>query len=271
MTRELIGDTDPESFARGKVHNPHGVLGAHAAWIHGEEGVIVRAFHPDANGCVVVRDGLVPFELTPIGDGMFAGFIAGARLPLVYRLRFYFPNGEPWERDDPYRFLPTLGEVDLHLIGEGTHRKLWRVLGASTRVEAGTPGTAFAVLAPNARSVALVGDFNRWDGRLFPMRSLGSSGVWELFVPGIGAGALYKFEIRTQEGELRVKTDPLAREMEHPPATASRVNESRHVWGDAAWMEERGKKDPLREPSSIYELHLGSWARVPEAGKRWLT
>jgi 1,4-alpha-glucan branching enzyme len=271
MTRELIGDHDPESFARGEAHNPHATLGAHYGWLDGQEGAFVRGFHPDAIGCELVRDGMAPVGLERLADGLFASFVPGARPPFPYRLRFHFESGDAWERDDPYRFLPTLGDVDLHLISEGTHRKLWRVLGANPRVIDQTSGTAFAVWAPNARSVSLVGDFNRWDGRVYPMRSLGASGVWELFVPGVGAGALYKYEIRTREGELRVKADPLGREMEHPPATASRVTEAYHVWADAEWMQARARKDPTREPIVIYELHMGSWARVPEEGHRWLT
>jgi 1,4-alpha-glucan branching enzyme len=268
--KNLSGDPRLEALRAGSSHEPHAVLGAHPVRAGDQEGLVVRAFHPDAAGVdVVVGDLASP--MSPIGGGVFAAFVAGAKAPLRYRLRFRFENGEVWERDDPYRFLPLLGELDLHLIGEGTHRRLWRVLGSEPRVVEGTSGTAFAVWAPSARSVSLIGDFNRWDGRLFPMRSLGASGVWELFVPGVGPGALYKYEIRTQDGALRVKCDPLGREMEHPPATATRVTESRHAWSDSAWMEERARRDPRREPLSIYEVHLGSFLRVPEDGNRWLT
>ena len=271
MNLQLIGGLDPEAFARGEVHNPHGWLGAHPANVGGEQGAVVRAYHPDAQGCELLRDGAPPFGLMRFEGGLFANFVPGATPPFPYRLRFFFEGGETYERDDPYRFTPTLGDMDLHLIGEGTHRKLWRVLGSTVRVMDGVSGTAFAVWAPNARGVSLVGDFNRWDGRVYPMRSLGATGVWEIFVPGIGAGALYKYEIRTQSGELRIKCDPLGREMEIPPATATRVTESRHVWGDADWMRLRAESDITRKPLSIYELHPGSWARVPEEGNRWLT
>jgi 1,4-alpha-glucan branching enzyme len=202
---------------------------------------------------------------------VFEVFLPGARAPLTYRLRFHFHEGGTWERDDPYRFLPTLGELDLHLIGEGAHRRLWQTLGSQVRNIDGTPGTAFAVWAPNARSVSVVSEFNGWDGRLLPMRSLGNSGIWELFVPGIGEGTIYKYEIRTQEGALRSKADPFGREMELPPATATRVTVSRHTWGDAEWMKQRTGEDPTRKYVSIYELHPGSWVRVPEEGNRSLS
>jgi 1,4-alpha-glucan branching enzyme len=269
--KDLVGGVDAEAFARGDVHSPHAVLGAHAAFFDGQAGVVVRAFHPAALGCDLLVGGSAPQPMVATGHGVFAVFLPHHGLPFAYKLCFHFEGGATWERDDPYRFLPTLGDVDLHLINEGTHRRLWHVLGSHVRTIDGTSGTAFAVWAPNAKSVSLVGDFNRWDGRLFPMRVLGSSGVWELFVPGIGAGALYKYEIRTQEGSLRTKTDPLGREMEHPPATATRVTDSHHVWQDEGWMMNRAHKDHTREPISIYELHLGSWARVPEEANRWLS
>jgi 1,4-alpha-glucan branching enzyme len=267
----LTGDIEQLEALKGdRLHDPHMVLGAHPARLGPTDGVVVRSYHPDAVGCTLLVRG-EGRPMTPLGDGAFAAFLPGLRLPLEYRLRFQFADGADWERDDPYRFLPTVGEIDQHLFGEGTHRKLWEVLGSHARTSEGTAGTAFAVWAPSAKRVSVVGAFNRWDGRLFPMRALGSSGIWELFVPGIGPGELYKFEIKTQEGSLRIKTDPMAREMELPPATASRVNESHYGWGDEAWMHARAARDIRREPVAIYELHLGSWARVPEDANRWLS
>ena len=205
-----------------------------------------------------------------VAGGLFAVYLPGARFPLHYRLRFHFADGSSWETDDPYRFSPTIGDVDLYLFGEGTHRRLWEMLGARACRQDGVDGTAFAVWAPNARRVSVIGEFNRWDGRRLPMRMLGA-GVFELFVPGVGAGALYKFELVTPEGALRIKTDPYARSLELPPATSSRVEASGHGWGDGAWMEHRPHRNPLREPMHIYEVHLGSWARVPEEGNRPLS
>jgi 1,4-alpha-glucan branching enzyme len=172
---------------------------------------------------------------------------------------------------DPARFEPTLGELDLHLIAQGTHHRLWTVLGAHVRSLGGVIGTSFAVWAPNAQAVSVVGDFNSWDGRRCPLRSLGSSGIWEAFVPDVGAGALYKFELKTREGHIRLKTDPLAREMERSPGTASRVVSSTYAWHDEAWLSARAKGDIAREPVCIYEVHLGSWARVPEEQNRMLS
>jgi 1,4-alpha-glucan branching enzyme len=159
----------------------------------------------------------------------------------------------------------------VHLVLEGRHEQLYQRLGAHVREIDGVVGTAFAVWAPNARSVSVVGDFNSWDGRLHPMRSLGSSGIWELFVPGVEDGALYRFEIRTQEGQLRIKSDPLAFRTEVPPANASIVHRSRHEWSDDEWLAQRRERDALREPVSIYEVHLGSWRRNPLEDNRSLT
>jgi 1,4-alpha-glucan branching enzyme len=169
-------------------------------------------------------------------------------------------------------FPPTLSDLDLHLFNEGTHRQLWKKLGANPRVIDDLRGVAFAVWAPNARRVSIVGDFCDWDGRKFPMRPLATSGVWEVFVPGVAEGALYKFEIHTREGQLRLKTDPFAKKLEQYPGTASIVvDESTFPWQDQTWVERRNRANHVREPLSIYEVHLGSWARVPEEGGRPLS
>ena len=176
-----------------------------------------------------------------------------------------------WEQEDPYRFLPSLGEMDIYLISEGTHRALWQVLGAHPRQLDGVDGVGFAVWAPNAQGVSVVGDFCRWDERRLPMRRLGASGVYELFVPGVWAGALYKYRIIGPRGEIRLKADPFAQAMELPPSTASRVAASSYQWGDGEWMAQRATRDLHRSPVAIYEVHLGSWARVLEEGNRPLT
>ena len=260
-----------QRLVRGEHASPHDILGAHLAVEHGTPGVVIRAYHPDA----VSAEALLaagPVVLAPEGDGLFAGFVPGGVLPLDYRIRFHFADGHDWERGDPYRFLPTLGDVDLYLFNEGTHRRLYEKLGAHARIVDGAAGVAFAVWAPSARRVSIVGDFCNWDGRLLPMRGLGASGVFELFVPDVRPGALYKFEILTPDGRLRPKTDPFARAMECPPGTASRVVASdAWPWGDEAWMTARATHDLRREPMAIYEVHLGSWARVPEDGDRSLT
>jgi 1,4-alpha-glucan branching enzyme len=272
VAEALSGEARDHAAVTHTEHgDPHRLLGAHPVRVEGQRGVVVRAFHPDASAAECLLQGDGPHAMHALGNGLFAVFLPGEELPIVYRLRFRFADGATWERDDPYRFLPTLGELDLHLIGEGKHRKLWDALGARPMTLDGVKGVSFTVWAPNAKRVSVVGDFCGWDGRLFPMRSLGPSGVFELFVPGVGPGALYKFEIKTQDGMLRLKTDPMARAMEAPPQTASRVATSSYRWGDDEWMARRAKSDITRMPVAIYELHLGSWARVPEQNNRSLT
>ncbi|MFN8545287.1 MAG: 1,4-alpha-glucan branching protein GlgB [Candidatus Binatia bacterium] len=267
-----IDSAELTALLAGEHREPHRLLGAHPLVASGAAGVVVRAFHPDAVRVELVRDGTPTLDLAAEAPGLFARFLPGSTLPLRYRLRFHFADGGTWERGDPYRFLPTLGDVDLHLFNEGTHRRLWDCFGAHVREIDGERGVAFAVWAPNARRVSLVGDFCGWDGRLLPMRQVGTSGVFELFVPDVPEGALYKYEILTREGVPRVKTDPFAAAMELPPGTASRVvGASRHAWDDAAWMTARRRRDARREPMLVYEVHLGSWRRVPEEGNRPLT
>jgi 1,4-alpha-glucan branching enzyme len=188
-----------------------------------------------------------------------------------YRLEAIWPSGDAETYDDPYGFWPTLGELDLHLFAEGRHEHIYDKLGAHPLEVDGTAGVAFALWAPNARGVSVVGDFNYWDGRRHPMRRLGGSGVWELFVPGLAPGARYKFELRGAFGRLFVKADPYANATEVPPATASVINRSTHHWLDGDWMERRARQDVLREPLSIYEVHLGSWRRKGDHGEQPLT
>src|SRR5918992_1560162 len=255
----------------GDHHDPHGVLGAHP----GRDGVAIRALRPLAETVdVVLPSGdRHPLPQGPRGSSA-AFFPAGASLsapasdepPLAvpdYRLAVTYKEGPELVQDDPYRHLPSLGELDLHLIGEGRHEELWKALGARVRTYASAfgpvTGTSFAVWAPNARGIRVIGDFNHWDGTAHPMRSLGGSGVWELFVPGVGDGTHYKYEILGADGRWRRKADPMARATEEPPKTASRVFTSRHQWADAEWMDERKGREWVHEPMSVYEVHLGSW------------
>jgi len=255
-------------LAAGTHADPHRVLGAHPV----DGGVVIRALHPDAVSAECLLEDGRAVAMAPQGKtGVFAVVLEGRTLPLRYRFRFRFAGGGVWEQDDPYRFLPSVGEVDIYLISEGTHRALWRVLGAHPRQLDGVDGTGFAVWAPNARGVSVVGDFSRWDERRLPMRRLGTSGVFELFVPGVAPGALYKFHILGPNHELRLKADPFARAAELPPGTASRVTASSYQWGDAEWQARQAGRDPGRAPMAIYEVHLGSWARILEEGHRSLT
>ncbi|HJU87889.1 MAG TPA: 1,4-alpha-glucan branching protein GlgB [Gemmatimonadaceae bacterium] len=266
---------DPLDRARllaGQHNEPHRILGVHPATVGAVDGLVLRAFYPDASAIeVLMADGRTVL-LHGSDGGLFGSFLPGQTLPFRYRLRFHFHGGATYERGDPYRFLPTIGDIDLHLFNEGTHRQLWTKLGAHPRTLDGERGVAFAVWAPNARRVSVVGDFNAWNGRLMPMRLLGASGIYELFVPGVEVGALYKYEIITREGHPRVKTDPFAFSMEAPPSTASRVvRQDTYEWRDDTWMEQRKTRDNAREPMLTYEVHLGAWARVPEQTNRPLT
>ncbi|WP_329565025.1 1,4-alpha-glucan branching protein GlgB [Kitasatospora sp. NBC_01266] len=246
----------PEETARllaGRHHDPHALLGAHP----GKSGVAVRVLRPGAD-TVLLETEVGRMALSPAEDGLFTGLLPSG-WQADYRLRVIDADGESPAQEDGYRFAPTLGELDLHLIREGRHEQLWRVLGSHLRVVDGVAGVAFAVWAPNAVGVRLVGDFNFWDGTGLPMRSLGASGVWELFVPGLGEGAVYKYEIATRDGRLLQKADPLARRTEGPPATASVVHESSYVWGDERWLRHRSARPVQDGAMSIYELHLGSW------------
>jgi 1,4-alpha-glucan branching enzyme len=261
---------DPAELERilsGRHVDPHAVLGAHPV----AGGAVVRALHPDAVAIECLLEGAPPIPMASLGSGFFGAHVPGASLPLRYRFRYRFQGGASWEEDDPYRFLPTLGEIDLYLISEGTHRALWRQFGAHPRRMDDVDGVGFAVWAPSALGVSVVGDFCRWDERRLPMRRLGASGVFELFVPGVSPGALYQYRITGPGGEIRQKADPFAQAMEIPPGTASRVVTSSYRWSDDEWILRRRDREPLREPMAVYEVHLGSWARIMEEATRPLT
>ncbi|MFN2582230.1 MAG: 1,4-alpha-glucan branching protein GlgB [Candidatus Dormibacteria bacterium] len=248
---------DVRRIVNGQHDAPHDVLGPHPDG----DGTVIRAFHPDATAISVAHPGGVVAMERVDPAGLFAAHLATAEVR-AYRLRIRTANAE-WEAEDPYRFSPTLGELDLHLIGEGTHRELWRRLGARVIEHQGVSGTAFAVWAPNARGVHLVSDANYWDERTLPMRTLGLSGVWEIFLPYGAAGTHYKYRVTRATGHVVLKADPLARESERPPKTASVVTDSQYAWSDAKWMQQRAAWNPVTSPMSIYEVHLGSWRRSP--------
>ncbi|MFD7390231.1 1,4-alpha-glucan branching enzyme [Streptomyces sp. NPDC059852] len=244
---------DRDRLLSGTHHDPHSVLGAHPV----PGGVAFRAFRPFALS-VTVAAGAVRAELHDDGDGFFTGLLPLRDVPQDYRLLVAY-EGSVHETEDAYRFLPALGELDLHLIGEGRHEELWKALGAQPMTHQGVTGTRFTVWAPNARGVSLAGTFNYWDGTGFPLRSLGGTGVWELFVPGVGEGELYKFEITRPDGSKTLRADPMARRTEAPPNTSSIVCASEYEWGDAQWLERRGTPAPHEAPFSVYEVHLASW------------
>jgi 1,4-alpha-glucan branching enzyme len=250
---DQVSHAEIDAILAGRHHDPHSVLGAHQV----PGGLVIRTLRPMASSVTAVLPDGVRFPMTHLHEGVFSVLLPGRSLS-DYRLAVsYSPDGPDQLIDDPYRHLPTLGEIDLHLIAEGRHEELWRALGARYRPELG--GTSFAVWAPNARGVRLIGDFNHWDGRAHPMRSLGSTGVWELFMPQVLPGARYKYQVCGADGSWRAKADPLAALAENPPATASVVFASSHRWGDGDWMAHRAISDPLTRPMSVYEVHIGSW------------
>ncbi|WP_407317084.1 1,4-alpha-glucan branching protein GlgB [Isoptericola halotolerans] len=274
---------DPEvltAVAQGTTHDPHSVLGPHLLDPAAGAFAVVRVLRPLADEVVVVVAGpdgtTTEHAARHEAAGVWSAVVPvpvdadGGRHAPDYRVRSRYGDHVSTV-DDPYRFLPSLGEMDLHLIGEGRHEALWQVLGANPKAYPAAggdiTGTSFAVWAPNARGVRLVGDHNRWSA-VHPMRSLGSSGVWEIFVPGVGAGSRYKYEICGPDGTWRAKADPLAKATETPPATASVVTHSGHTWGDDEWMARRASTDPHGGPISAYEVHLASWR--PHLGYREL-
>lgn len=254
-----LGEHELGSTATGSYHEPHSVLGAHDY----EGATTVRTLKPLAHQVsVLLPDGTV-HAMEHEYDGIW---VASLPLPELssYQIRVTWSEGAaPLDLEEPYRFLPTVGELDLHLIQEGRHEELWQALGSHVRTLGGdadpVEGTSFTVWAPNARAVQVVGSFNGWDGRMHAMRSLGSSGVWEIFVPGAGDGETYKYRILGADGTWRDKADPMARYAEVPPATGSVITTSRFEWTDEHWLAKRAAQDAVASRMSIYEVHLASW------------
>jgi 1,4-alpha-glucan branching enzyme len=252
-----------EAVAAGRHYNPHEVLGQHLVDAPGvaEQLVVIRALRPLATEVFAILATGARIELEHLSHGIWQGV---STLGLQdYTLEARYEGAPNWVADDPYRYLPTLGELDLHLIGEGRHERLWDVLGAHHRPHTGVrgdaTGTSFSVWAPHAQAVRVIGDFNGWNGVTHAMRNLGSTGVWELFIPGLAAGSNYKFELLAQSGDWVRKADPMARYTEVPPQTASVIGQTDYVWADAAWLTARSATDPHDRPMSIYEMHVGSW------------
>jgi len=260
-----------EAVIAGDCHDPFAVLGMHPD--PDRDALVVSAFLPQASEVWVVHGatGAILAPLSPTRhQGLFIGRIEPAREPFPYRLRFRTEGGLQ-EVEDPYRFPPVLSDFDLHLIAEGTHLEAYAALGAHPRIVDGVSGVAFAVWAPNARRVSVVGPFNAWDGLRHPMRCRYGSGVWEIFLPGVAPGSLYKFEIKSRAGELLpLKADPYAFRSEPPPSTASIVHvPSCESARDERWAAQRQRSNARDAPISIYEVHLGSWRRGE--GNRYLS
>ena len=244
-------------------HDPHSVLGAHPV----EGGVIVRAFRPEAEKIeLLVRDD-APREMVKVHDaGFFELLVEGPTDTFPYQFRVHYPEGNQFTLRDPYAFLPTLGSFDEHLFGEGRHERLYDKLGAHVRRLGDVSGVSFAVWAPNAGGVSVVGNFNNWDGRLHAMRMLGGSGIWEIFIPDIGAGEIYKYEIHNPGAPRFLKADPYALYSEIPPATSSIVFEPSYEFKDREWIEKRKRATTCasRFLSTRYTSALGgtSWKKA---------
>ena len=258
-------------FIRGIHSDPFRVLGPHCV---GDD-LEIRVFRPDARSVNILldREPDKPIAAERIEqEGFFLATVPGATRDVPYLLRITDRDGSQHVTRDPYQYGPIMGEVDLHLFAEGQHWKIYEKFGAHLRTIGDAAGVYFAVWAPNAQRVSVVGDFNNWDGRVNPMRKLVDAGVWELFLPGIEQGAHYKFEIRTLANAVLLKSDPFAFFNQHGKATASLVYDlERYAWNDAEWMEARRTKNWPQSPINIYEVHLGSWRRKTEEGNRQLS
>jgi 1,4-alpha-glucan branching enzyme len=275
MSNDDAGQVPPRQFPKflkrddvaalntGAHPSPFSVLGPHKSgnrrWI--------TTFQPGAAE-VLVTVGSKETVLPRIAGDVFSGPVAGK----TYTLTMRYGDGSEYTTRDPFSFDPILTEFDRYLVGEGTHKELWRVLGAHVTKHGGVDGVHFAVWAPNARRVSVVGDFNQWDGRRHPMRPAGETGVWEVFLPHLGDGALYKYEVAGADGATRLKADPVGFGSQHPPEKASVVRDiSGYGWKDKKWMKSRAARADRASPISIYEVHLGSWRRRYDEGGRPLS
>ena len=263
----LLTKDELRSLVELTHQSPHSLLGMQP--LGDQSGLVVRAMLPDAAKVEIhpTHEKDKPaFELKRIPKtDVFEAVTKSANKVYAYDLVITDKAGRTRRTRDAFSFLPTLGESDLFLFGKGDERKIFEKLGGQLRVIDGVPGTSFAVWAPNAQRVSVVGDFNNWDGRFHPMRLLGASGVWEIFIPGVGQGAHYKFEIRDAHGNIKLNTDPFGFFFEVAPKQAAIVWETKHFkWSDTAWLKKRRERDALRSPMSVYEVHVGSWQKKSE-------
>jgi 1,4-alpha-glucan branching enzyme len=268
----MLDQQNIRALVRGEHGAPLDVLGPHATGAD-RPGVVVRTMQPHAARVEVVEvaGGAAHTMERLHPEGLFELFLPGRTL-FAYRLRMTDVKGHTWELDDPYRFPKVVTDFDMHLFGEGTHYRTYEKMGAHVMTLEGVKGVHFAVWAPNAQRVSVVGDFNRWDGRTHPLHRCGNGGLWELFVPGLQQGDLYKFELKGRGSFIATKADPYAFAAEVRPQTASRVWDVRgYQWQDKTWIEQRKQTPWHSEPINVYEVHLGSWRRKPDEKNRWLT
>lgn len=260
-------------IVNGEHSDPHTVLGMHEMEEDGRKAVVVRAFLPNAAGITVIdyanKRKKYPMERLH-ADGFFEVTIADREEWFRYQLEYTDADGNTWRSYDPYSFSPTLSEFDRHLFGAGTHYEIYEKMGGRLMTHEGARGAAFSVWAPNAKAVSVIGDFNNWDARRSPMRRLGESGIWELFLPAAAEGDKYKFHVTQCDGRVVDKTDPYGVYAEVRPNNASVLYPlKRYKWKDRRWMTARRKYDFRTAPMNIYEVHLGSWKRAE--GDRFLT
>jgi len=256
------------NISRGDFHDPHNILGIHDI---SPAKKVIRVFVPDATEVSVQRLGgkKTTYTLSPMDVEGFWQTEIRVKHFFHYQIHARYPDGNHYDYVDPYQFTPTISQDDLYLFNKGDHRFVYEKLGAHPCIHDGISGVRFAVWAPTARRVSVVGDFNRWDGRFHQMRAMGNSGVWEIFIPEARAGVLYKFEIFTASRTLRVKADPYAQYFQKRPENACIIFQSSHAWKDEAWMKARAGKETLTSPLNVYEVHPGSW-RCREDGS-WYT
>lgn len=265
---------DLKNLLSGDFADPFSLLGAHPVTYKGEDCIIVRVLLPGAKKVVIEDlDPKKEIRAYPVSKrGLFEGIMPGIKDIFPYHLKVDFGIGTITRFYDCYSFLPVLSDYDLYLFGQGNNYKIYEKLGAHIMKHQGISGVLFAVWAPSASRVSVIGDFNQWDGRRHMMRSRGPSGVWEIFVPHLDEDLLYKFEIRTQDGTILTKSDPFAVRFERRPKNAAVVHDiDKYQWNDQDWMSKRAGIDYLRYPVSVYEVHLGSWKRKTEEENRWLT
>ena len=271
MNPSLLADDDYYPLLEARHGDPFRILGIRSEGA----GSVARVLRPDVAGVAVVLEAKpgARYDLPPVGEqGLFEAALGSIDPEMPYALEFTAHDGTRWRERDPYAFGPVLGELDIHLFNEGTHYDVHKKLGAHVVTQDDVPGVHFAVWAPTAQRVSVVGDFNAWDGRRHQMRRLLPSGVWEIFVPGVHEGTHYKFEIRTANGDVILKTDPYAYYAQHGTATGCMVFDlERYQWSDSDWMDQRPKIDPYNSPMSIYEVHIGSWQRIDDHGERLLS
>ena len=268
-----IQQDDLDRLITGTHWGPHSVLGPHPTTIDSGPALMIRAWLPQVKDVEVVSDSTLWRMSRVREEGLYEALLPDATQALSYKFRVTHHDGTVAEIHDPYAFPPLLTDFDLHLFAEGTLYKAYESFGAHIRTIQGVCGVHFVVWAPNAARVSVIGDFNRWNGLCHPMTSRGSTGLWELFIPDLPEGTLYKYEIRSRDHSTPLlKADPYAVASELRPRTASVVRDlSTYTWHDGAWMAARAEWDPLAAPLSIYEVHLGSWMRVLEENNRWLT